>query len=358
MVFSMPNTLPAAVQGIKEALEKIVRATTTRIRTVFRARIVLLSMQGERPSAIARILKTTLGTIRKWLKRFSLHPVLESLEDAPRSGRPLVIPAIAKCEVIKFACSDVKIASQDAENTWTIRALQKCVKKSTGISISKSEINRILNHKDLRPHKVKMWLHSPDPFFQEKVTKICSLYLNPPSDGVVLCIDEKSGMQAVERKRSLSSNGRVRLDYEYKRHGTQSLIASFEPASGKVFGHCGKTRKKEDIMNFMEEIAARYPNQKVYIIWDNLNIHHGYRWYEFNKRHGGRFFFIYTPVHGSWINQIEIWFGILQRRVLKNSSINSEEDLRDKVLIFLDKWNEIDCHPFKWQFRGYNRKVA
>jgi len=94
------------------------------------------------------------------------------------------------------------------------------------------------------------------------------------------------------------------------------------------------------------------------VIWDNLNIHHGYRWYEFNQKHGNRFCFVYTPVHGSWVNQIEIWFGILQRRVLKNSSIESEEILRNMVLNFIDKWNKMDCHPFKWQFRGYIRKVA
>jgi transposase len=352
------NILPCPPENIKQALEKHVRATTSPIRMVFRARIILLAMQGNCPSVITRLLHTTFATVRKWIKRFHQNPILESLEDAPRSGRPFVIPAIAKCEIIKFACSDVRTAGQGFGNTWTINSLQKCVEKSTGISISRSEISRILNHRELKPHKVKMWLHSPDPLFREKVTRISSLYLNPPSDGIVLCIDEKSGMQAVERKRSLSSNGIVRLDYEYKRHGTQSLIASFEPATGAVFGHCGKTRKKEDIMKFMEEVAVRYPNQKIYVIWDNLNIHHGYRWYEFNKKHGNRFCFVYTPVHGSWVNQIEIWFGILQRQVLKNSSIESEELLRNKVLDFIDKWNKMDCHPFKWQFRGYTQKVA
>jgi transposase len=352
------NDRPALPENTKQELEKLVRATTSPIRAVFRARIILLAMEGNNYSKIVSFLNTSFATVRKWIKRFNQNPDLESLNDAQRSGRPLTIPAIAKCEIIKFACSDVKSVNLGSGNTWTIKTLQKCVEKSTGVSLSKSEVSRILNHRDLRPHKMKMWLHSPDPFFQEKVTKICSLYLHPPTDGVVLCIDEKSGMQAIERKRSLSPNGMIRLDYEYKRHGTQSLIACFEPNTGKVFGHCGKTRKKEDILNFMEGVAVRYPNQKVYVIWDNLNIHHGYSWYEFNKRHGNRFHFIYTPVHGSWINQIEIWFGILQRRVLKNSSIKSEEDLRMRVFNFIDEWNKIDCHPFKWQFRGYNREAA
>jgi len=104
-------------------------------------------------------------------------------------------------------------------------------KESTGIFISKSEISRILNHKHLRPHKVKMWLHSADPLFQQKVNAISALYLHPPCDGVVLCIDEKSGMQAIERKRSLSANGEVRIDHEYKRNGTQTLSARSAPLS-------------------------------------------------------------------------------------------------------------------------------
>lgn len=168
-------------------------------------------------------------------------------------------------------------------------------------------------------------------------------------------------MQAIERKRSLASLDKgcvVRLDHEYKRHGTQTLIAAFEVNTGKVFAHCGKTRKKEDITSFMEEVANHYPTQKVYIIWDNLNIHHGYRWYEFNKKHGERFHFVYTPIHGSWINQIEIWFEILQKKVLKNSSFASEDELREAVLLFIKNWNEINSHPFKWEFRGYQKKVV
>jgi transposase len=345
---------------IKIALEKIVRASTSSVRMVFRSRIILLAFEGKSHYSIINLLKTTYSTVRKWVSRFIQNPSLDSLKDAPRSGHPLIIHAEAKCEVIKFACSESTLSGIES-NTWTIKKLQECVKNETGIFISKSEINRILNDNDLRPHKVKMWLHSPDPFFNEKVTKLCSLYLNPPTNAVVLCIDEKSGMQAVERKKSIARNknkGQVRLDYEYKRHGTQTLIASFEVKTGRVFGKCGKTRKKEDIMEFMEEIAIKYPENEVYIIWDNLNIHHGYRWYEFNKRHNERFHFLYTPIHGSWMNQIEIWFGILQRKALKNQSFKSEKQLREKVLGFIESWNSVESHPFKWQFRGYIKQVA
>lgn len=348
-------------KSIKEKLEKLIKSYTSPENLIFRARIILLASIGKSHGAIARTLKTTLATIRKWVTRFNEKFSLDSLKDAPRSGKPHILPALAKCEVIKFACSDVKEAGLLFDNMWTIRALQQCVKNSTGIFISKSEISRILNHKDLRPHRIKMWLHSPDPLFKEKVNKIVSLYLKPPEDAIVLCVDEKGGMQAVERKRSLAPKSKgceVRLDYEYKRHGTQTLIAAYNAKTGHIFGQCGKSRKKEDIMRFMEEIAQKYPLKQIYIIWDNLNIHHGYRWYEFNKRHGERFHFTYTPIHGSWTNQIEVWFGILQRKVLKNSSFTSESDLKKAVLQYVKHWNEQECHPFKWQFKGYQSEAA
>ena len=111
-------------------------------------------------------------------------------------------------------------------------------------------------------------------------------------------------------------------------------------------------------MEFMEEIARKYPEGKVYVIWDNLNIHHGYRWYEFNQRHKNRFHFAYTPIHGSWINQIEIWFGILQKKVIKHNSFHSEKELKAQVESYIEHWNQEEKHSFKWQFRGYQEEAA
>lgn len=323
--------------------------------------MILLAAEGRSYSSIAQALKTTVATVRKWVKRFIQNPSLGSLVDAKRSGRPHTIPSEAKCDVVKFACSDVLTEAPGTGNVWTIETLQNCVENNTGVTISKSEISRILNDDALRPHRVKMWLHSPDPLFKEKTNAIASLYLNPPADAIILCIDEKTGMQATERKRSLAPKHKgcgVRLDSEYKRNGTQTLIASFNVRTGLVYGECGKTRKMVDLVRFMENIAETYPRQKIYIIWDNLNIHCSSYWAEFNKKHGDRFVFVYTPKHGSWLNQIEIWFGILQRKVLKNGSFKSEDELRTMVLKFLEKWNEEECHPFRWQFRGYIGQAA
>jgi transposase len=293
-------------------------------------------------------------TVRKWVDRFRQQPKESSLKDADRSGRPAVIPAFVKCEVVKIACSFVCQTEANPLVRWTLNTLKSALLKTTGYSISKSEIHRILQDGELKPHKVRMWMHSPDPNFRQKVSDIATLYLNPPANAVVLCVDEKSGIQAIERKRRVK-NGEIRLDTEYKRHGTQTVIAAFEVKTGQIISHCGKTRKKEDIEKFMEEIAQRYPHQEVYIIWDNLNIHKGDRWWLFNEKYQGRYHFVYTPVHASWINQIEIWFGILQRKVIKHGSFTSEEELRNTIERYIEQWNTQEAHPFRWHYRGYTQ---
>ena len=146
-------------------------------------------------------------------------------------------------------------------------------------------------------------------------------------------------------------------EFEYIRHGTLTLIAAFIVATGRVFAHIGPTRTGDDLERFMDHLASQI-NGTIHIIWDNLNIHSGPRWIDFNKRHGDRFHFHYTPIHASWVNQIEIWFGIFHRRCLKNGSFTSQEELRRQIEAFLAIWNEKDKHPFRWSFTGYGRPKA
>jgi transposase len=176
---------------------------------------------------------------------------------------------------------------------------------------------------------------------------------------VVLCIDEKTGMQALERRfpdRAPGPGRPRRQEFEYKRRGTQALIGSFEVGTGEVLGSCGDTRTGDDLVRFMDMVAERYPAGTVHVIWDNLNIHfdgaHA-RWTNFNHRHGERFVFHYTPIHASWMNQIELFFGILERLCLRHASFSSKEQLRAAVLAFLDYWNRERAHPFRWTFTGF-----
>jgi transposase len=277
------------------------------------------------------------------------------LHDAYRCGRPAQVPLEVHCELIKLACQRPADSKLPFRNVWTLNSLRDALSETTAWELSRSEIWRILKSKGLRPHRVRMWLHSPDPEFSKKAARICKLYRSPPNSATVVCIDEKTGMQALERKYPLHSSNNAsiqRLEYEYIRHGTRSLIAALEPATGKVFGYCGPTRKAQDLEVFMNALAKRYPRGDVYVIWDNLNIHKGGRWDEFNSQNGSRFHFVHTPIHASWMNQIESWFSILQRRILKYGDFASADELAASVLQFISYWNKNESHAFHWKWRG------
>lgn len=330
---------------LKTQLYKITKRGKSENRLVLRAKMILLANEGYKEGQIAKELHCNRAIVYKWLNRFKKSPSLNVLKDLPRSGRPVEIPSIAKCEVVKFACSP--------SQKWTLQSLQDAVFKQIGYKISQSGIHRILKDRQIRPHKAKMWQHSPDKDFKAKVNKIISLYLTPPPEVHVLCIDEKTGVQAIERKK-WQKRKQARMETDYKRHGTAALIAAFNVKTGHVFAKSGFSRKQQDLDLFMEELALEYPSGDVYVIWDNLNIHLPYQWVKFNEGQKNRFHFIYTPKHASWINQIEIWLSILQRKVIKNMSFKTVFDLCSKMMAFVKYWNE-QAHPFKWKFAGYQR---
>ncbi|MBC7661557.1 MAG: IS630 family transposase [Chitinophagaceae bacterium] len=197
--------------------------------------------------------------------------------------------------------------------------------------------------------------------FAKKSRPSAILYTKPPQGAKVLCVDEKSGMQALQQcfPLRLARKGRMGCrEFEYVRHGTQTLIAALEPASGKVFGQSLASRKEKDLIRFMNALARRYPQGNIYTIWDNLNIHHGWSWIEFNRRHHSRFRFVWTPVHASWVNQIEIGLSILQRRILKHGDFHSVQELASEVDGFMKHWNRNEAYPFHWKFRGRWEKTG
>ncbi len=207
-----------------------------------------------------------------------------------------------------------------------------------------------------------MWLHSKDPEFRAKTNAICQLYREKPLDGVVISVDEKTGIQAIERKylpRAATSGRLHRHEYEYIRHGTQSLLAAFNVHTGKVVTSCRDRRTQVDLLEFMEEVAKSYPTGAVHVVWDNLNTHRAEKkvWAPFNQRHGNRFHFHFTPLHASWVNQVELWFGIYSRRVLRRASFSSIAQLKEKSKAFCQEWNE-KGKPFDWTFRGYHLQTG
>jgi transposase len=170
---------------------------------------------------------------------------------------------------------------------------------------------------------------------------------------------EKTGMQALGRKHPFQQAAlrrARRLDCEYIRHGTRTLLAALNPHTGDVYAEVRATRKADDLVGFMEAVARRYPRKKIYVIWDSLNIHgdgKDRRWQRFNRRHRNRFRFVYTPFHASWVNQVEMFFSVVQKRVLRYGVFNSAKELQHALLRFIHQWNHREAHPFRWTFKGY-----
>lgn len=353
MAWSSPPDVRLTKRQRRELTELAAR-TSAPHGLVQRARIILRLARRQWPSTIGRALGITDRCVRKWRARWLRFRDVRGLEDADRPGRPPRISVAVKCELIEMACDRPKdVAFRDV---WTPQALADALLAKRGVRVSRSTVQRTLHARGMRPHRVRQWLHSPDPDFRAKVQLVCELYLEPPADSIVLCIDEKP-MQALFRRfptRISMVDGSLRREFEYVRHGTCTLLGALDVASGRAFGHVVKHRTAQALVTFMEQIAKRYPHKQIYVVWDNLNIHgdgNERRWTRFNRRHGRRFHFVHTPIHASWVNQIEIWFSILHRRVLRHGSFDGIRELRTAVLGFIRFWN-LAARPFRWTFTG------
>jgi transposase len=345
----------------REELLRWMRSQRIQVRLALRANIIwCLFACDMTPSDVAKSLGVSVKTVRKWQDRY-IQEGIAGLFDRPRSGRPGVFDVGQRCEVIALACDDPAHYGYPEGLPWTLDHLTETARmRIEGPPMSRSSIHRTLTTGELHPHRIRMWLHSPDPRFKEKVNEVVQLYLAPPEGAVVLCVDEKTGIQALERRYETRQAlpGRMgRREFEYVRHGTTSLIAAFNVQTGEVLGHLGPTRTADDLLAFMDEVAQHYDQErKIIVIWDNLNIHlegASQRWTAFNARHQGRFEFHYTPIHASWVNQVEVFFSILEKRTLHWRNVRSVAELEQGMAAFIRRWNEVDGHPFHWTFRGY-----
>jgi transposase len=320
--------------------------------------MVLLRAGDESVSSIARKIGTSRSRVGEWLSRFESDR-MTGLMDVPRPGRPAEITSLERHQVIAAACRSPREFGQERV-LWSQASLAGAVMNAGLVrSISPRTVGRILEEAEIKPHRVKMWCHSKDPAFQEKMRAIVELYVHPPKGEPVLCVDEKSGMQALSRSRVLqpANSGRpARFEFEYKRNGTRCLFGCFSISTGKVFGQCTRHRKRPDFFSFMDGVASVYRQRRVHVILDNLNTHRdttqGAFVSEWSRRHGNRFVFHYTPTHGSWLNQIELWFCIVTRRILRYGHFGSPDELIAAVEAFISEWNESEAHPFRWTYEG------
>jgi transposase len=339
-------------------LERILREGRGEARLYRRARMVLLAASGTSIAEVARTMGTNRARVGHWLKQFKAEGIA-GLSDLSRSGRPVQITALERHQVVAAACAKPSTFGLD-RTLWSHEALAEALMKSGRVrSISSSAVGRILDEAEIKPHRVKSWCHSTDPLYQSKMRSIVDLYVSTPAGEPVLCIDEKSGIQALSHARPLApaSPGKaVRQDFEYKRNGTRCLFACFNIRTGQVLGQMTVRRTREDFLAFMDLVASRYRQGRVHVVLDNLNTHkdskRGAYITDWMETHNERFLFHYTPTHGSWLNQVELWFSILTRRVLRYGEFATPEELEKTIERFIETWNGQQAKPFRWTFDG------
>ena len=319
---------------------------------VQRAGMVFQLVKGNSLERVADYWHCTKRTVKKWADRFFKWGP-EGLSDLPRSGRPMIYTPDTRLEVVGLACQYPGESYLPGVTHWSARSLAGVIKnhfKEIG-EISFETVRRILKSHHLKPHRIKYFLTRTDPNFFVKAKKVIELYLTPPKDGLVICVDERTGIQALERKYPglpMIPGHCQRQEFEYKRHGTFCLIAGLNIKTGKVFGQCYERHTNVEFRDFLEKLISLFPKQKLYIILDNLKTHFHSNVKELLIDYDIEFIFL--PFHGSWLNQIEIWFGVINQKCIRRSDFKDKDMGMELVLQFVNTWNNNWAHPFDWKF--------
>lgn len=325
-------------------LERIAAAHSSERRMVDRAQVVLLSADGVTVAEICS--RTGLGpsAVKKWRARF-VEGGIEALRDAPRPGKPRIYDASARVAVTALACTK----PEDGSTNWSVR---KLARKS---GMSSATVQRILAADVLKPHKVEQWCgKSPDPEFDAKQADIIGLYLDPPAGALVLSVDEKSQIQALDRTQPelpMRSGNPRRQTATYKRNGTTCLLAALEVHHGGVQARCVDSNNSENFLKFLKHLYRTYPGVELHVILDNLSVHKHKdikEWVSKRKRLTLHF----TPTYASWLNQIEIWFNLLTRDVVKGGVWQSKQQLVAQLMKYVKNYNANDPRPFNWTYTG------
>lgn len=321
-----------------DALRSIVRAGTSEQRAVMRARIVLLAAEGVANTRIARDVGVSLPTVLLWRARFAEHG-LDGLEDAPHPGRPRVYGREVRERIVAAT-----LKKPDEPVTHWSRA-----RLAERVGVSASTVGRVWREKNLKPHRSETFKYSNDPQLEEKVIDVVGLYLDPPERAIVLSVDEKTQVQALNRTQPmlpLRPGLPERRTHDYQRHGTVNLFAALEVATGKVTHETRDRHTGADFLAFLKRIARAYPKGEVHLILDNVSTHKTPAVQAWLARHK-RFVFHFTPTSASWMNQIETWFSILTRQAIRRGSFGSVDDLERAIDAFTSAWNE-NAAPFAW----------
>ena len=322
-------------------LERLARSRSGEVRLAERARMVLGCMQGKRNDEVAREMGVRPNTVGQWRRRFAASGIA-GLRDAPRSGKPAKYGVELRDRVL----AQLELPPPAGMASWDGGSL------ALALGVSDDAVWRVMRKQGIQLQRHRSWCVSTDPEFAAKAADVIGLYLNPPQNALVLSVDEKPSIQALERARGYvqTSSGKIvqGMKRTYKRHGTINLFAALEVATGTIRGKTTQTKKRADFQAFMDEVIAdQAADRQIHVILDNLNTHKKND--DWLAKHPNVTFH-FTPTSASWLNQVEIWFGIFQRKTLNNASFASIEQLIEAICNFTAAYNE-NAAPFVWRKR-------
>src|SRR5690349_10471734 len=307
---------------------------------LLRVNIVLAAAEGRANHLVARELSTTVTTVLLWRNRYETEGLAGLFSDRQRSGRPKQIPAAKEAAIVE---ATMKTVPKDATH-WSIRAM------AAAQQVSAATVQRIWNKHKLQPHRVESFKFSSDPQFAPKVRDIVGLYMNPPDKAIVLSVDEKSQIQALDRTQPilpLRPGLPERQTHDYERHGTTTLFAALDVAGGKIIGQCQPRHRHQEFLLFLDKIDAATPaNAPIHLVLDNYGTHKHPEvkaWFEKHPRYHVHF----TPTSASWLNQVERWFAEITRTRIRRGTFRSVRDLEKAIRDYI-RANNKNPKPFQW----------
>lgn len=352
-----------------DELSCIHRSRTEGLSRIERAGILLSYYQGETVSAIAKRLKTNRPKIDRTIDRALQVGAIASLDDLPRRGAPIKISTDAKAWVLSLACQKPKALGYAAE-TWTTASLAEHIRKHCQEAghpslskLSRGTVSKLLSKAEVRPHKIRYYVERRDPEFESKMIQVLHVYkevelsrINGDQTIAILSYDEKPGIQAIDTTSAdlppaPGQHPTINRDYEYRRLGTVSLLASMDLLSGYVHGQVQNRHRSREFIEHLSSLDAYYPKEvKIKIILDNHSAHVSKETKKYLKTVPNRFEFVFTPTHGSWLNIIETFFSKMSRSFLRGIRVKSIEELKARIELYLSEVNQMPV-VFKWKYK-------
>lgn len=337
--------LPPVVIALSDEERKLLLENiqpSTQYRFVQRAKVILLASRGMSNEKIAKKIGLSFVSVSQWRNRYAKQGIV-GLKDIEGRGRKRRLTHNQILKIAETACKKPKNRSH-----WSIRRLSD----ELGF-VKKSRLQEIMKGFDLKPHQSQMWCFSNDPEFEKKEADVVGLYLNPPKNAFVVCIDEKPGIQVLSRRiEPMKAGSPERSSHEYKRNGTVDLFAAFRVNDGKAFGMLAPRHTAVEFLQFLKHVYAKWGNERkmLHIVVDNFDTHDTDEIHEWLFKHTNVHFH-FTPTHASWLNQVELWFAIIQKQLINRGSFNTKEDLSRKIIDFIEEYNKTS-RAFKWTYEG------